>query len=33
MEQTFDHDIQAKKCYIYDFYHDDQPDKKSEYDL
>ena len=27
MEQTFDHDIQAKKCYIYDFYHDDQPDK------
>ena len=27
MEQTFDHDIQEKKCYIYDFYHDDQPDK------
>ena len=27
MDLTWDNDIQAKKCYIYDFYHDDQPDK------
>lgn len=25
MEQTWDRDIQSKKCYIYDFFHDDQP--------
>ena len=25
MEQTWDRDIQSKKCYIYDYYHDDQP--------
>ena len=25
MEQTWDNDIQSKVCYIYDFYHDDQP--------
>lgn len=25
MEQTWDRDIQSKKCYIYDFYHDDKP--------
>lgn len=25
MEQTWDNDIQSKICYIYDFYHDDQP--------
>mgnify|MGYP006926995015 CR=1 FL=1 len=25
MEQTWDNDIQSKTCYIYDFYHDDQP--------
>lgn len=25
MEQTWDSDIQSKVCYIYDFYHDDQP--------
>lgn len=25
MEQTWDRDIQSKKCYIYDHYHDDQP--------
>lgn len=24
MEQTWDRDIQSKKCYIYDYYHDDQ---------
>ena len=25
MELTWDNDIQSKVCYIYDFYHDDQP--------
>lgn len=25
MEQTWDRDIQSKKCYIYDYFHDDQP--------
>jgi len=25
MEWTWDNDIQSKVCYIYDFYHDDQP--------
>lgn len=25
MEETWDNDIQTKVCYIYDFYHDDQP--------
>lgn len=25
MEQTWNRDIQSKKCYIYDHYHDDQP--------
>ena len=24
MQQTWDNDIQSKKCYIYDYYHDDQ---------
>ncbi len=28
MEQTWDNDIQAKVCYIYDYFHDDQKDKK-----
>ena len=27
LEQTWDNDIQSKVCYIYDFFHDDQPDK------
>lgn len=27
MEQTFFNDIQSKVCYIYDYFHDDQPDK------
>lgn len=27
MEQTFLNDIQTKVCYIYDYFHDDQPDK------
>ena len=25
MDKTWDRDIQSKKCYIYDHYHDDQP--------
>lgn len=25
MEQTWNRDIQSKKCYIYDYFHDDQP--------
>lgn len=25
MEQTWDRDIQSKKCYIYDYFHDNQP--------
>lgn len=25
MEQTWNNDVQSKKCYIYDHYHDDQP--------
>ena len=28
MEVTWDADLQAKQCFIYDYYHDDQPDKK-----
>lgn len=27
MEQTWDNDLQSKVCYIYDYWHDDQPDK------
>ena len=27
MEETFSNDIQSKVCYIYDYFHDDQPDK------
>jgi len=27
MEYTWDNDLQSKKCYIYDFYHDSEPDK------
>ena len=25
MEVTWDHDIQSRVCYIYDYYHDDSP--------
>lgn len=25
MESTWDNDIQSKRCYIYDYFHDDQP--------
>lgn len=28
MDVTWDSDLQSKICYIYDYYHDDQPDKK-----
>lgn len=28
MELTWDNDIQSKVCYIYDYFHDDQPDLK-----
>lgn len=27
MEDTWNSDIQSKVCYIYDYFHDDQPDK------
>ena len=27
MEATWDRDLQSKTCYIYDYYHDDEPDK------
>ena len=26
MEETWDNDIQSKRAYIYDYYHDDQPE-------
>lgn len=29
MQETFDNDIQTRQCYLYDYYHDDQP--KLEY--
>ena len=32
MQQTFDNDIQTKLCYLYDYYHDDQPEKLDGYD-
>lgn len=28
MELTWDHDLQSKVCYIYDYFHDDQKNKK-----
>lgn len=28
MEETWEHNIQSKVCYIYDYFHDDQKDKK-----
>ena len=27
MEATWDGDIQSRTCYIYDYYHDDEPEK------
>lgn len=27
MEQLWDGDLASKRCYIYDYFHDDQPDK------
>lgn len=32
MQETFDRDIQTRLCYIYDYYHDDQPEKQFGYD-
>ena len=32
MELTWDNDVASKVCYIYDYYHDDQPDKKYDQD-
>lgn len=29
MEATWDNDIQSKQAYIYDYFHDDQPEKKN----
>lgn len=29
MEETWDNDIQSRVCYIYDYFHDDQPHLKS----
>lgn len=31
MQETFDNDIQTRQCYIYDYYHDDQADKRNGY--
>ena len=28
MQQTFENDISTKQCYIYDYFHDDQPELK-----
>ncbi|MFR3658987.1 MAG: hypothetical protein ACLTWK_12050 [Eisenbergiella sp.] len=28
MEETWGNDVNSKMCYIYDYYHDDQPDRK-----
>lgn len=32
MQQTFDNDIATRQCYIYDYNHDDNPDKQTGYD-
>lgn len=32
MQETFDSDIQSRQCYIYDYYHDDQPELEYGYD-
>ena len=32
MQETFDNDIQTKQCYIYDYHHDDQSEKRTSYD-
>lgn len=32
MQETFDNDIQTKQCYIYDYHHDDQSEKRNSYD-
>lgn len=32
VQETFDNDIGTRQCYLYDFYHDDQPDLECGYD-
>ena len=27
LQETFDNDLQTRQCYIYDYYHDDEPTK------
>lgn len=29
LEKTWNNDVESRVCYIYDYYHDDQPDKRS----
>lgn len=31
MQETFDNDIQTRQCYLYDYYHDDQPNMEYGY--
>ena len=31
MQATWDNDIQSRQCYIYDYYHDDQPEMEYGY--
>ena len=31
VQETFDNDVQTRQCYIYDYYHDDQPEKEYGY--
>lgn len=31
MQETFDNDISTRQCYIYDYYHDDQPELEYGY--
>lgn len=32
MQQTFQNDVATRQCYIYDYYHDDQPEQQTGYD-
>ena len=31
VQETFDSNIGTKQCYIYDYFHDDQPEKRKGY--
>ena len=33
MQETFDNEIQTRQCYLYDYYHDDQPKLEYGYNL